>query len=455
VSRTRRWSVALLVLAVSASAARAEDPAAIAGKAASADLAGLASLEGRLAGQAAASASPEALAASAEALGALVARAQELRAGSALHARLVALAARLRERVGATRGALEARAGEDEAALERLYRSAEWQRLDYADVTLGYWTGWAELSRGQALDPGAERREAMRRAVAAFERSARELRLPSVAAASLLGLGMASRDLGELERARGALERLRAQLARQPDAKLQLACDYELVAIALAQGDAERAGALAAGLPAGALTPEQRSTLVRAELEGWLGRAEQDPEALERAASRLRELLQAGGPSAQAAAALVQQHWAQLRGRDLGTLGELLGAEDAFAAGRFAEARDGYRRALSAPGGVPGLDARTARYKLAVSLAQTGERSAAASELEQLLPQLGGHAVRAPAARLYHQLAEALLAEQPGAPADARARRAAALLLVAAPDAGGAVVARLRVCLEVAGYDLE
>jgi chemotaxis protein histidine kinase CheA len=447
VRRTRRWSVALLGLAIAASGARAEDPAAIAARAGSADLAALAALEERLASHAAANASPEALAASGEALGALVARAQELRAGAATHARLATLAMRLGDGVASARKRLEARAGEDEAALEQLYRSSDWQRLDYAAVTLGYWRGWAELSRGQALDAGAERREAMRRAVAAFEHSARELRLPGIAAASLLGLGMSWRDLGELERARGALERLRAQLARQPDAKLQLACDYELVAIALAQGDAERAGELAAALPAGALTPEQQSTLVRAELESWLSRAEQDPEALERAALRLRELLAAGGPSAQAAAALVQQHWPRLRGRELGTLGELLGAEDAFAAGRFAEARDGYRRALSAPGGVPGLDERTARYKLAVSLAQTGERSAAASELEQLLPQLKGHPVRAPAARLYQQLAEALLAEQPGAAAEARAERAAALLLEAAPDAAGADVARYRVAL--------
>jgi hypothetical protein len=440
------------VLAIAAAdAARAEDPAAIARAAQGADAAALASLEGRLAAQASAGASADDLAASADAFGALVARAQELRAGAAQQARLAALAARLGERVAAARASLEAGAGEDEAALERLYRSDGWQRLDYASATLGYWGGWAELARGQALEPGVERREAMRRAAAAFSKSALELRLPGVAAASLLGLGMASRDLGELERARSALERLRAQLAQQPDARLQVACDYELVAVALAQGDAERAGELAARLPAGALSAEQRVTLARVEVEGLLLRADKDPAALERAVARLRELLAAGGPSAQAAAALVQQHWARLRGRDLGPLGELLAAEEAFAAGRWAEARGGYWSALSAPGGVPGLDARTARYKLAVSLAQSGEREAAAAELERLLPELGGSALRAPAARLYHQLAEALLAEQPGAPAEARAQRAARYLLDAAPDAPGADVARYRVSVSGAG----
>ncbi|HSJ99141.1 MAG TPA: hypothetical protein VLC53_18840, partial [Myxococcota bacterium] len=437
---------ALVVLAVWP--AFAEDPAAIGRAAGSAGSpAAIATLAARLSSWADAlgpGASPAALTVGADALGALVDRARQVGADASELERLASVARRLDAKVGAARRAREAHA-EGDAALEALFRSEDWQRLQYAEVTVGYWGGWAELGRGQQLAVGAARREAMQRAAAALSRSAFEPRLPNLAAASLLGLGMAWRDLGELDRAQKVLERLRAELGDGADSRLAAAATYELAAIALAKGDVTRASLLAAELPEGMLEDEQREAFLRAELEGDLRRGSSDPEALDRAAARLREQVLAGGPSAQVAAALIEQNWDRLRGRDLGPVGVLLTADEQFVAGRHADAAPSYARLLAQPGSVPGLDERAVRYKLAVCLAEQGDREGAASELERILASRGPHAAKAPAARLLHQLVEALARESSGAATAPRVRRAAAWLLELAPDSPSGDLARYRI----------
>jgi hypothetical protein len=340
---------------------------------------------------------------------------------------------------------MEAAAGEDDSALERLYRSDDWQRLDYGDAMLGYWIGWAQLSRGQALPAGTDRRAAMQAAETAFARSALELRLPKIATASLLGLGAARHDLGDLDGARSALERLERQLEGDSDAELRSPALYELAAIAFEQGEIERGRELAARLPAEQLERPQRLDLMLREAEGWLRRADAEQGGAEAAASLLRQLIAAGGDSSQRAAALVERHWSVLAGRDVGPLGDLLTAESAFEARHFAEAADAYARALAAPDAVPGLEPATARYKYARSLAESERSAAAIHELEELLADGGGGPVRKPAATLLYGLAEAAAAAEPGPSSDARALRAAEILVAVAPDSPGAGNALLRV----------
>jgi hypothetical protein len=442
-------SLCVLFAIFGGSAARAESGDEIArAVAATRNEAALARVAQRLAGIANsldATAPPERIESITDVFGKLVLKARELALGAGPFERLLALGRDLDARAEIVRERLEERAGEDEAALERLYRSAEWQRLDYSEAMLGYWIGWAQLSRGQALPPGPERRAAMRAAEAAFSRSALELRLPRIAAASLLGFGVARHDLGDLDGARRTLERLERQLEGSGDTGLLFSTLYELASVDLKQGEIERGRAVAARIPAGELSREQHLALMRIEAEAWLRRAQDDPGGADAAATLLRQLIAEGGAVAQRAAALVARHWDLLDGRDLGPLGDLLAAEAAFEARRFAEARDAYARALADPTAVPGLQPATTRYKYARSLAESGQRSAAAAELERLLADGGGPPVRAPAAALFHALAEEIAAADPGPVADARATLAAEILLDAAPESPGAGTARHRV----------
>jgi tetratricopeptide (TPR) repeat protein len=438
------------LIAISAgSTAGAESAGEIAGAAADArDEAALAELAKRLSRLVAsldAAAPPPRLESTTDALGKLVLRAREVEVGEASFDRLLSLGRELGARTRAVREHLEERAGEDEDALEKLYRSDDWQRLDYSDAMLGYWMGWAQLSLGQALRASPERRAAMRAAEAAFARSALELRLPRIAVASLFGLGVARHDLGDLDGARRTLERVKRQIEGSGDGAMLHLVLYELAAIALEQGELERGRGLAARIPAGDLSREQHLGLMRVEAEAWLRRANAGEGGADAAAALLRQLVAEGGDTAQWAAGSIARHWSVLAGRDVGPLGDLLTAEAAFEAGRFAEARDAYARALADPAAVPGLEPATTRYKYARSLAESGGRSAAADELEKLLADGGGAPVRGPAAALLHVVAEEIADADPGPTADRRALRAAEILLRVAPDSPGAGIARHRV----------
>ncbi len=420
------------------SAAGFADIGARAERAGSADA--LASAQQAFRNRIASASSPAKLVEGADALGKLVVRARDLDVSTGLFRALSDDAEQMTRRVSAVRSALEERAGEDEAAIEALYRSTDWSRLDYSGVTLGYWRGWAALGVGQHLEAGDARREAMELAVASFSRSALELRLPKVATASLLGLGTAQRDLGEDEKAETTLNALLAQLQRAPDAQLDAAARYELALIALERGDAARAALLIDAIPQGRLSRENRLDLTRREVQGLLAQQRD----LDRAAALLRQMLAAGEPYSNQAAALAEEHRALLAGRDLGALGKLLDAEDAFAAGDYAAARAAYSAALGARGGVPGLNRANVEYKYAYALSETGSLAEAANILDRLTADPKGGDARALAAPLYYSVAERMAGADPSAAAQTRALRAAERLLEIAPDASGADSARYR-----------
>ena len=390
--------------------------------------------------------SPAELESAADAYGQSVSKARTSNAGADALGKLLEAGAGLERRVTAQRSALEAAAGQDDAALERLYRSTEWQRLDYAEVTAGYWSAWAEVSLAQRLPAGsAERKTALTKAQKGFGRASLEFRLPGVATSSLLGLGIVKRELGDVDGAREALQAVEKALADQPSSPLLGAVRYELAVIALEQGDLDRAHALTAAIPAGALSRDQELALLRSEAEAWLKQARAGKGGADRAAALLRRLAASGSDGSRAASGLAVAYRAELRGQDLGPIGKLLAAETAFGEKRFAEARDAYADVLSDPAALPGIDLEVTRYKYAASLSETGDRAAALSELEKLFAGAGpGAALREPAARLYYALAARAAEDDPGPASEARAARAAERLLAAAPNAPEAAQARYR-----------
>jgi tetratricopeptide (TPR) repeat protein len=391
------------------------------------------------------STAPRQFEAAGETLGTLVSRARDLGADAALWLELIEQARALRRHVERARFHLEARQGDDEAALERLYRSRDWQRLDYAEVASGYWLGWAQVSLGQALSPGPERRAAMKAAERAFSRASLELGLPRIATLSLLGLGIVRRELGEPERARRSLERFEALLSRQADPELLVPALYELLVIALEDGDLERARALRDRLPPEALPPERELALAKLEARAWLQHAEAGRGGAEQAAALLRHLNAAGGAHAEFATALVLEHRDVLAGLDVGPTGDLVRAEEAFAAGRFAEASEAYAQALSRASELPGVDLELTRYKHAVSLFESdGERELAIRELERVLAG-DGDSLRASAVRLLYVLTAAEATQHPSSASEGRALRAAELLLEIDPDSDEAAHARYRI----------
>ena len=433
-------------LALGDAAARA---AAAATPAALAELAG--SLRHASAG-AGTGAQPDTLAQSAEALGHVVARARELNAPEELFRTLLADAERLAGGVSSARESLEERAGEDEVALETLYRSSSWQRLGYADSLLRYWKGWGQLGRAQQLSPGPERRAGMERATRAFSRTALELRLPRMASASLLGLGMAQRDLGRRDTARRTLTRLLTRLEREGDAggESRGAAHYELAQLALEEGDPVRARRHFAQVGEDQLSRERRDDFALRAVALTLDRAARDgatPAALDGTAEQLRRLLTAGGSTASRAAALLRDHWPLLGtgDRDFGPFGELLRAERAYTEKRYGVARESYARVLGSQTAVPGLQRSNVQYRYAHSLAEAGDPVGGLERLDALVREADSAAIRGLAARRAYALAEQLAAADSGAAAQQRALRAAEALLRVDPEAASADSARYRV----------
>lgn len=83
---------------------------------------------------------------------------------------------------------LEEATGEDEAALEALYRSDLWYEINHALSAFGYWRAWALLGVAQAR-PAAERMQLLHRAEAGFKATSVRILYPGLVQGSWLGLG--------------------------------------------------------------------------------------------------------------------------------------------------------------------------------------------------------------------------------------------------------------------------
>ncbi len=408
-----------------------------------------------LAARVASGARPPALAAAAEEFGQLVDRARAANARAPAVDRLLSAGVALADAIERERDRLEDATGDREDALEALYASDDWRRLDYAAVLHRYWTGWAEIRRGEVSE-GAARKKAFQRAERAFSRTSLEVSLPRVATLSLLGAAIARRELGATARARQALERFEAQVTRSGDAELLAPALLEATRLALDEGDLERADALFARIPADRIGTEQRMGFEQLRTEALLAAAKKgDPGAAARAATSLRKLLAAGGDYARAAVAMAMTHREQLAAADLGTLGAWLAAEDAYADGRYADARDRYAALLGEGNAPPGLDRNVARYKFAAAVSQAGgNRAAALAALDALLAGDQGGELRQPAARMAFALAALEHDAKRDANSEARLSREARRLLAVDPGAPAADQARVIVARSGKGDSL-
>jgi hypothetical protein len=283
----------------------------------------------------------------------------------------------------------------------------------------------------------------------AFSRAARALAFPDWAVRSLLGLGIARRERGDLEGARRSFERLQAQRAIQSDPVLEHRTRYELALTAFDALDAARGQQLAEELAVGgALSPEERRALEVRQIRAWVLISRQQSgsrseEAVAEATRQLREMLARGSVDAEVATRLVAQFADDLVGQDLGSLGALLEADRAFQAEDWERALTSYAVALQEPVSE-GVDVTQARLRVAYSKARTDRGDEAMQDLEALLESDLTDDQRVDVARLLHSLAESRLGSTGGAADLARTNRAARLLLEVAPESKGADLARYR-----------
>ncbi len=383
-----------------------------------------------------------AFAAAARAYGAAVEAAREAGIGDDDLARLRVLTGELHERTRARIRDLEAAAGEDESALERLYRSSDWTALGFALAAFPYWGAWLELAAGERATATATRLAALRRARLGFRAASVQYFHPGLVYGAWLGLAYLAIAEGRSADAQRLLERLDQGLAADPDNPLR-----ETVALELRQVKA-RAGAPDAGAPAGSGPLDARQArLLAAEAFATLDPMLRELHVTSRGAGeKIARVLASPHVDDAILAQVLGTYRAKLIGLDLGPWSLLVDAEDAFVNGHWYSAVQKYEAFFAAlPRPPPSVSFERFRYQYAVACLKSNLADPAVGIVEPLIREAGNDAELRQAAIKLAYAANAARFQAAATPAHRRSLAQAARRFVAAspadPDADGARLA--------------
>ena len=269
--------------------------------------------------------------------------------------------AELRRRTLATRRSLEAAAGEDELALERLFRSSPWSELGFTLAATRYWQSWLALDRYQIT--GSPTDLAMARH--GFQTTLVLIVYPGLVRGSWLGLGYAALAEQDNNTARlwfGRVAMGDDALAETASSALSLLSALETVpptrdSIAMDEADE---------LEAEAITLLQRH-----------GRTLDGARA---AAERLR-VLETGGQMTRPRVDRLLVYRDQIIGHEIGPVGFLVSAEDALDHQQYYTAVQKYQAFFEALGNQRAADFSAYRLRYADALVASGLAAAALKEL--------------------------------------------------------------------------
>lgn len=380
---------------------------------------------------------PEDYGTAADQFGKLVARARELGLGEQYFASLATSGERLRLACRAKVRDLERATGEDETALESLYRSELWYEINRALSAFGYWRSWALLGAAQAQEP-QQRLQALHRAEAGFKAASVRILYPGLVQGAWLGLGYVALARDDPTTARQRFERLVQALADRPDNAVRKAAESELTLLALRRGEV----AAATAIPKEPLSPTLAAVMAE-EAFALLERRRRENIGAMPAGERLRKLI-ADGYLSDALLARVLAYRDEIVGEDLGVLSRLIDAEFAYAYEQYKTAVIKYREFREQGGERLPIDTSPFHYHYVIALLRTGLPREARLELERLrkAPQPNPGVVAA-LPKLEWLIAEAVYDQHPTEANRAYFERAAAAFVAAAPKDGDVAAAHL------------
>lgn len=330
--------------------------------------------------------------------------------------------------------ALEAEVGEDEAALERLYRSRDWDQLSYAMAAFRYWQAWLDLTIGERA-AGAPRLQSLHAAQRGFKSALVQFFHPGLVYGAWLGLAHVALAEDRHDDAATLLKRLEEVLAREPGNTLRQAVATELDLIRARQGQAQRPIS-----PAGAELSPQEARQLRVEALAILEQGRRSGQGVRAAASHLQRLL-ASEYVNDALLADLLAYRREIIGHDIGPFSDLVDAEDAFVNGHFYGAAKKYAAFFAGAAKRGGLDLDPFRYRHAVACLRSGLPEQAIAVVEPLTTT--GGALYSAAVKLSY-IANAARYQAAASEDNLRALAAAARRFIAnAPDDAAAAAARL------------
>lgn len=255
--------------------------------------------------------------------GALV---DEVRQTGVSDATLIAMrkvAADMRKRAQSRLRSAEAAAGDDEGALESLYRSEVWEQLSFAMSAFPFWGAWLDLSLAERPSQAGNRVQLLWRAKRGFRAASMQIYQPSLVYGGWLGLGFVARAEGQDSRAREIFDSLKQALSFDPNHPVRKVIDEEL-----ARMDG-RAPTAALAAPAAPATPAERWAGERAAALTLLAQHRKTRTGAREAAAKLREIIDAGGMDMSLLVDILKFQ-AEIVSEDLREYTDLVGAEFAF-----------------------------------------------------------------------------------------------------------------------------
>ncbi|MGE3772134.1 MAG: hypothetical protein AB7I32_04365, partial [Gammaproteobacteria bacterium] len=309
----------------------------------------------------------------------------EVRQSDASDGTLIAMrkvAADMRKRAQDRLRAAEAAAGDDEGALESLYRSQVWEQLSFAMSAFPFWGAWLDLSLAERPAQAGNRVQLLWRAKRGFRAASMQIYQPSLVYGGWLGLGFVARAEGQEARARQIFDSLKQALAFDPNHPVRKVIDEEL-----ARMDG-RAPASVAAAPATPTTPAARWAGERAQVFALLEQQRKTKAGAREAGAKLREIIDAGGLDMSLLVGLLK-YQAEIVSEDLREYTDLLGAEFAFTNEQWFSAVQKYKAFFAQEARGEDMNFDRFRYRHAVAALKADLGTESAQLAERLLARRG------------------------------------------------------------------
>lgn len=339
------------------------------------------------------------------------------------------VAAALRQRAQERLRSAEAAAGDDEGALESLYRSQVWEDLSFSLSAFPFWGSWLDLALAERASQAAHRVQLLWRAKRGFRAASMQIYQPSLVYGGWLGLGFLANAEGQQSRARQIFDSLKQALSFDVNHPVRKAIDEELARM---DGKTPQVPAPATATPA--QTAKARFAAESAAAFALLDQHRKTKSGAREAAARLREIIAGGGMSMQLLVGILK-YQAEIVSEDLGAYTDLVGAEFAFTNEQWFTAVQKYKAFFAHVPRGEDLDFDRFRYRHAAACYRAGLSIESAQIAERLLktPKLESSLRKAAIKLAYVARAQRLDA---ASTADARAALsvAARRFLDATPD---------------------
>ncbi|MEM7540501.1 MAG: hypothetical protein AAF384_02825 [Pseudomonadota bacterium] len=331
---------------------------------------------------------------------------------------------------------VEGEAGESEAALERLYRSAQWDNLSFALAAFPYWRAWIDIAYADHVDAG-EQLTVLSRAHRGFRTASMQLFRPGLIFGGWLGLGYVALARGEEAQATRIFENLQEALAAEEDHPIREAVELELRLLAVKRGQVKNT-------PIPKTIGEAEASILRAEAFALLKKQRNGQGGGVLAAERLNKLIKAGYLDQQLVDDMIYYRQ-EVASQDVGRYTDLAAAEYALEYDHYFTAIEKYSRFFRTP--LPAnVNFEWYRYRWALAAYKDGILGTAADILEKQrrLKDLDPDLQRSIAKLLYVVYAAR---EQKGGSSDNRRalRSAAQNFIQKSPNDPGADSARLMI----------